>query len=286
MLKAAWFRADAERMFMPCFNEPTVCESTIVAFCAALNTPVVNIEALDVGAARAGIMLAAGEYGDLKLLVRVSLISGGEGITFEFQGDPREFGDASAAMDAALSFSEGMGFLFEEDLLTQGGRSGRKRASKIWTSLCSPREEDRAVVEAPACEPLPPRVAVAGTAPELELTDLLVADPPADAAMDRVAETMLGPESSPSVESQTQLFVSRGDGPGESPDTAAVGSPVLTKFRNRVVADREDQPIGATPGSNTQELARIELASEQVASEVLDHSGFLTRLLSSYWVST
>ena len=81
-----------------------------------MNTPVVNIEDLEVGAARAAIVLSSADNGDLSLLVRVTLISTGRGVTFRFQEDPAQFGTPSAAIDSALSFAEGMGFLFDEEL--------------------------------------------------------------------------------------------------------------------------------------------------------------------------
>lgn len=250
-------------MFMPCSDESALAESAIIAFCAALNAPVVNIDALAVGPARAGIMIAAGEAGELNLWVRVSLISSGEGITFKFQGDPAEFRDPSAAIDAALSFSEGMGFLFEEDLLTRGGRSGRQRALKIWNSLCGQREEARLEVVAPKPTILAPRAAVAEAPAEIELTDALIDVLPS--------------------------------GPDDLPATA-VGSPLLTKFRKGLIADRDaslkdalaqhwEETTDAPGKPGSEELGRVELVSKPLGNEVPNVSGFLTRLLSSFWVS-
>lgn len=250
-------------MFMPCSEESALAESAIVAFCAALNAPVVNIDALEVGPARAGIMIAAAEAGELNLWVRVSLISSGEGITFKFQGNPAEFRDPSAAIDAALSFSEGMGFLFEEDLLARGGRSGRQRALKIWNSLCGQREEARPEIVAPQPAVLAPPAAAAGAAAEIELTDALIDVPP------------FGPDDLPA---------------------GAVASSVLTKFRKGLIADRDpslkdalaqhrEEMSGAPGKPGSEGLGRVELACEPPGNDDPNVSGFLTRLLSSFWVS-
>jgi hypothetical protein len=270
MLKEGRAGADGLRMFMPCSDEPLVAESAIVAFCAALNTPVLNIDALEVGPARAGIMIAAGNSGELNLLVRVCLLSSGEGVTFEFQGDPAEFGDAQAAMAAALSFSEGMGFLFEEDLMAEGAPAGRQRAIKIWKSLCSPREEAT----------------------------------PGDVSTPPVESTRT--ESNPQPRAEIEPTQSFDQMPASaSPDGRkdSVGSPILTKFRGAAVAMGESASLPAPTGKRNErrsekrrqprrrdtndssrrrgskELGRVKLASEV---EVRDESGFLTQLLISF----
>jgi hypothetical protein len=152
-LKIAGNVADPICMFMPSTTETPISEMAIAAFCAALNTPVVNIEDLEVGPARAAIMLSADDYGLLSLVVRVSLISSGEGVTFRFQDDPAQFGSHSGATEAALGFAEGMGFLFEEDLIESGGPAGRQRAWNIWCSLMDPDAATDFEDEDPASSP-------------------------------------------------------------------------------------------------------------------------------------
>lgn len=277
-------------MFMPCKDEPAVPESAISGFCAARNAPVVNIEMLEVGPARAGIMLAADADGALTLLVRVSLLSGGQGVTFKFQGDPADFGDTAGAIDAALSFSEGMGFLFEEDLLREGGRSGRSRAHKIWTSLCTDTAAPRFEADVPAAEAPGPVAASAAQLPEIELTRAIRDDEPG-----RAAEITQGVSD---AQLPTPAFLEAGGEalPDASAPAAAMGSTVLTKFRERRVGDRRKSTdhamvegkqahdaAGRRPGSEI--LARMAIESEEIGQRVVDDSGFLTRLLSSFWVS-
>ncbi len=278
------------RMFMPCQDEPAIPESAIAGFCAALNAPVVNIEMLDVGPARAGIMLAKDPDGVLILLVRVSLLSGGQGVTFKFQGHPGEFGGSAGAIDAALSFAEGMGFLFEEDLLSQGGRSGRSRAHKIWTSLCTDAEAARFETHDPAPEVPEPEATRRAEPEEIELTSAL-----GDLESGSAAEIAQGPAD---AQSPTQSFLEAG---GEASQEAsaparASGSSVLTKFRERRAGDGRksaDQTVvlgkraqdAASARTGSEVLARVAIESEEIGHRVVDDSGFLTRLLSSFWVS-
>lgn len=246
-------------MFLPSSDEPPIHETEIVAFCTALNTPVVNIEDLDVGPARAAILLSADSSRGLSLLVRVSLISLPQGVTFRFQEDPALFGTHERAVEAALGFAEGMGFLFDLDLIESGGPSGRARALRIWSSLID-SSSSQTDLNAPNSD-----------APELELTDdLILEDEVVESPSTPDAAMVVGKASGANTE--TASFAAQGP-PTDS--GAAVGSPVLTKFRGARVAEDVSRP-------NSVELARTTLMSEEVASEVVDDTGFLTRLLSSF----
>ncbi|MCH7600607.1 MAG: hypothetical protein IH973_12695 [Myxococcales bacterium] len=287
MLKSATASSDEMRMFMPCPEEPPVPESAIAGFCVALNTPVVNIEMLDVEPARAGILLAANDYGDLILLVRVSLVSSGEGVTFKFQGDPADFGNTAAALDAALSFSEGMGFLFDEDLLSQGNSSGRSRASKIWHSLCAGRPEPNAEVDVAKRKTPPPAAVPHAKASEIELTSTV---------QNGESKSPIKSTASASIaDLLTQSFVESVDEVlrDETPREIAMGSQVLTKFRERRKSDRrsstrkseahgEGAQVAVPPRPGSEILARVAIESERLGNEFVDDSGFLTRLLSSF----
>ena len=219
-------------MFMPTNEDARVAESAIVAFCTALNTPVVDIEGLGNAPARAGILLSTSQYGALDLWVRVRTISSGQGVTFKFQGDPADLGDPTAALAAALSFSEGMGFLFANDMIGEAGIAESGRAHRAWASLFESGGNG---------QPEPPPV-VEPVAPVLE------AEPAGEPAP-------------------------------QSREPAASGHPVMTKFRDAEPAAAV-HPIRRKPGE--RELARIELASEEIGGEYVDHAGFLSRLLGSF----
>jgi len=107
----------------------------------SLNTPVVALENLPVGPAAAGVALHRGlERARLTLAVRSS--RSGQALFFH----PDGWGDeepADVAVDAALSFAEGMGFLFDEDLVQKG--LGPAEAARAWVDFLeesAPEEGD------------------------------------------------------------------------------------------------------------------------------------------------
>jgi hypothetical protein len=283
-------------MFMPIPSVPQVSESAIAAFCAALNTPVVNIEDLETGPARAAIVLSDPGQGEMSLLVRVSLISSGRGLTFCFQDDPALFGSHSGAVAAALGFAEGMGFLFDDDLIAEGGRSGADRAWKIWCSLTSERPHSVPRESSLRSDWRSDEGSGQGAADtgglQVDLTDDLLLDVEVveadeQASTERVRTVGTNSDDSSSLEEIRET---------EEPESG-VRSPVLTKFRGSRSADegegrKEDRrgerqrrrlPDAAElPIDNSVEFARTALLSEEVGSEVADDTGYLTRLLSSF----
>lgn len=97
----------------------------------SLNTPVVALENLPVGPAAAGVALHRGaERARLTLAVRST--RSGQALFFH----PDGWGDdepADLAVDAALSFAEGMGFLFDEDLVQRG--LDPAQAARVWADF-------------------------------------------------------------------------------------------------------------------------------------------------------
>ncbi len=101
----------------------------------SLNTPVVAIENLAVGPARAAIALQ--DLGDgnarLNLVVRSQRTSQ----LACFSHDEPLAGEASTqiALDGALSFAESMGFLFDDDAIPDLGADGPREAADAWNVL-------------------------------------------------------------------------------------------------------------------------------------------------------
>lgn len=113
----------------------------------SLNTPVVAIERLPVGPAAAGIALHRGAE-STRLTVAVRSTRSGQVVFFQ----PDGWGDREPpdlALDAALSFAEGMGFLFDDDLLERGFDPAQ--AARAWADLLeeSAPDEDEWTEEAP-----------------------------------------------------------------------------------------------------------------------------------------
>jgi hypothetical protein len=115
----------------------------------SLNTPIVSTEDLPIGPARAAILIhAEGQRGET---VTVGVRSLRASRVALFSVDPDVSGDASfdVTLDAALSFAESMGFLFDEDEVGDGGAQARTRCLGLWRDLIG----DDAPLGKPAAAP-------------------------------------------------------------------------------------------------------------------------------------
>lgn len=98
----------------------------------SLNSPVVALESLPSGPASAAI--AVHECG-ATLCVRS--LRTGQVIFFTTGEDLAD--DRRVAQDAALSFAESMGFLFDDDVVEARGDAGIEEAARLWRELCGDR---------------------------------------------------------------------------------------------------------------------------------------------------
>jgi hypothetical protein len=98
----------------------------------SLNTPVLTIEDLPVGPAAAGIALHAGPDG-LCLTLAVRSVRTGQLVFFHPHEDWSEIHGSELMVDAALSFAECMGFLFDDDPIEAGGDV--REAARRWAEL-------------------------------------------------------------------------------------------------------------------------------------------------------
>ncbi len=105
----------------------------------SLNAPVVTLESLPIGPARAAIAQHCEPAAGVTLLVR-SLRSGAHAF-FTSGPELHELGSPQLALDAALSFAESMGFLFEDDALETRGKDGEAEAARIWHELLGEHRE-------------------------------------------------------------------------------------------------------------------------------------------------
>jgi hypothetical protein len=129
----------------------------------SLNTPVVAIDELPVGPARAGIALCEDPEGTFRLAIAVRSLRTGQMISYAPDEELEGGQDSAVAIDGALSFAEGMGFLFDEDEIAARGDDGRGEAAALWRALVGDVYEPAA--EPAASEPARPQE----TAPVLEL---------------------------------------------------------------------------------------------------------------------
>ena len=101
-------------------------EEGLEGLCASLNRPVVDLEDVPVGPSRAAIALHRDGDGGLGLFVALRSEGSGALTFFVFQGELNSA--LHDAMDTGLSFAEGMGFLFDDDMLMSGGSDWRRLA--------------------------------------------------------------------------------------------------------------------------------------------------------------
>jgi len=118
-------------MFSASSKASVVEQGRLRALRLSLNTPVVAITELPVGPASAGIALHDGPRGQ-SLCLAVRSVRTGQLVLFTPDEDWDESGGRRLGIDAALSFAEGMGFLFDEDLM---GSSEAGESERRWAEL-------------------------------------------------------------------------------------------------------------------------------------------------------
>lgn len=153
MLKRPRNAADELRMFLRRKEPILLADGGIDGLCASLNRPVVDIEDLPAGPASAVIGLHRSASGGRCLAVAVRSEDSGAVALFAFRGELNT--EVVQAMDAGLQFAEGMGFLFDEDMLADGAPGSEQKALEIWCELTRDEVPGRrpAAAEPPAAAP-------------------------------------------------------------------------------------------------------------------------------------
>lgn len=146
-------------MFLRSREPVPLAEGRIDGLRASLNQPVVDVEDLPTGPARAAIALYRDAGGERGLSVAVRSEPSGAVILFEFRGELNS--EVCQAMDAGLQFAEGMGFLFDEDLLLGDRPAAEGQALEAWHQVAGD--------PIPSPAPGSARAAWAGAAPDDEL---------------------------------------------------------------------------------------------------------------------
>jgi hypothetical protein len=262
MLKGASIRADESGMFLRRTEPILLTEEGLAGLCASLNRPVVDIEDLPVGPARAAIVLHRDAGGRRSLAVALRSEESGAVALFEFQGELNS--DDSQVMDAGLAFAESMGFLFDDDLIASEAADGRQRAADHWYELTG--EE----LVAPAPEPLRPDRPIAADDAAFDLDQL------SDLIDDDVED--LGDDLDDFDDLEEELLQ----------PLAPQGASVLTKFRQA----SDPAPAGpATPSRTSAEEPVAEGAPAQLGriavvrrrpEEGTAAPSLMTRLLASF----
>jgi hypothetical protein len=127
--------SDESIVFFPRTTPLAIAPAQVRGLRLSLNTPVVATEDLPIGPARAAILIhAEGSRGET---VTIGIRSLRASRVVLFSIDPDVSGEASfdVTLDAALSFAESMGFLFDEDEVGDGGAQAKTRCLGMWRDL-------------------------------------------------------------------------------------------------------------------------------------------------------
>ncbi len=260
-----------------CHDPLPLSEACLQSLCASLNAPVIHIEQLPVEPARAAIVIYAEEYGDFGLAVGMRSLESGQTALYRYRASIPEASEIPAAMEDALSFAEGLGFLFDEDMIAQHPVSGRQQALAHWERLVGEGEvwTHAAVVEPPAPE----------LTPELASADDELF-PPMEELLEPIDEFF--PLESDDLACEMPLTGEIGDTPPAIADVPS-NEVSLTKFR-RPAVEPCSPPVESTPAAAVgaegfagaaSALGRVPIVKMRKDGENAK-AGFLTRLLAGF----
>jgi hypothetical protein len=131
----------------------------------SLNAPVVTAPDLPAGPARAVIVVHRDSRGRMDASVGLRSVVSGEIAYWSFDGELQSEADLSVAADAALTFAESLGFLFDEAPIAAGAAADK--AFRTWFAGEADASASAAAVQASAEPPF-----------ELELDELVVEEAP------------------------------------------------------------------------------------------------------------
>jgi hypothetical protein len=127
-----------------------VLEDRLLALRLSLNTPVLATEELPSGPARA-LICAWAEGTTRRFAVAVRALRGGNAVVYDLQLDvPADADGWSVALDASLSFGESMGFVFDDEVITDRRPETLRRGVELLRGLLAPGDlEDEAPESVP-----------------------------------------------------------------------------------------------------------------------------------------
>jgi hypothetical protein len=246
--------------FLPRRRPLELTAQRVRALRPSLNTPVVSAAELPVGPACAAILVHVESGHGLQISVGVRTLACGSVVIYGFDG-PISASVVGAALDAALSFAESMGFLFDDDVVGDDAAS-REKAALRWQEMIGDGVPNAA--PAPAAEPDALFDAESG-----ELTD-----PPAD--------DEYGSGSSGEDRSGFELGDSSSAPAAASFRPAAPAPPgvPLSKFR----VGPEEEAAAAAPAVTPKKraLGRMRLVKRRPGDPVDARRAWLLRLLTSF----
>lgn len=248
--------------FLPRRRPLELTAQRVRALRPSLNTPVVSAAELPVGPACAAILVHVEPGHGLQISVGVRTLACGSVVVYGFDG-PISASVVGAALDAALSFAESMGFLFDDDVVGDDAAS-REKAALRWQEMIG----DGVPTPVPAPAPGPESDALFD-ADSGELTDPPAEDESGSGSGDDRSGFELGDSSSAPAAASFR--------PAAAP---APGVP-LSKFR--VGPEGEAAPAApAGPQKKRAPLGRMRLVKRRPGEAQDARRSWLLRLLTSF----
>ena len=190
-------------MFSASSRPLPLSEACLLSLCASLNAPVVRLDGLPTGPARAALVVYAEQYADVGVAVAVRSLEGGEVVLMRHrEALPPETGP-EAALEIAVDYAESLGFVFDEDMIgAAGSLSAKTAALEHWQRLVG---SDEVFATPDVASPPSPEGAGVSVDPEQmpEMEDLLLAaadgpaaEPaePVDLELDELSLGHVGPD--------------------------------------------------------------------------------------------
>jgi hypothetical protein len=127
--------AEAAPVFFPLTTPLAVAPVHVQGLRLSLNTPVVATEELPIGPARAAILVHDDPERGPTVTIGIRSLRADRVALYGLESEAGDDTDLEVAVDAALSFAESMGFLFDEDELVGGDAQAKTRCLGLWRDL-------------------------------------------------------------------------------------------------------------------------------------------------------
>lgn len=281
-LKRGCSRTDETGMFTPSQTPPELTPARLRGLRFSLNAPVVTTEVIPSGPARGALLVHRDTRGRLGVALCVRSLRTGAVVLYRSDEGLEGDGELSVGIDAALSFGESLGFLFDDDELEKG--LPRPDALALWREFLGALGEGGATVT-DSDEPIPlDRVdalrAIRVEEPhELVLDDLVDSDAQGLAREHYFGEIDLRPREPAAA--RADLPAPARSAPREAAPERALP---LTKFREAQGA--EPAPAGAEPRGDARprgaRLARMRLVKRAHVVDPPPAGSVLLRLLGCF----
>lgn len=274
-------------MFFPNPRPAALDPARFSSLRVSLNAPVIRTDELSGVAARGAIVQWWEPDGRCGIEVRLRAVADDRLVVYTLEDPLEGASDVGHVLEAALNFAEGMGFLFEEDVLSSDDTASRAVVAEAWRAF----EAGRApAVARPAARALAPELGRPGDllgGPEPERTDPELAGEPlelTDLAPEQALDLQAG-ELSSDWEPLDRRSEAAAPPPAEG--ASPPPTPPLTKFRGRTPEARPaPAPAAAAdpadPPRGRKALGRLPLVRRRAPPEGRQKPGLLVRILGAF----